>query len=206
MATTAKKATPVTIVNKVTTGTILSETSFYVVEDIRNDKVIVRDDLGNKITMGEKYVEQICVSADSWEFEEKKSMTELAEIFISSPRIAMTVAFYKKDEVKTKTAYNKEVSDAILRVQNAKVSEVEGLLKNLIENPISKSTPGALRIMKGRHHGHIDELGRVHFIDMELDNIKKPSADGGVYDTRKREVDPRTILYLIVNKVKYTLK
>jgi len=207
MATATKKSTTVTSGStSVTTGSILSETSFYVVDKVENGKVFVKDDLGNSITLGDKYVNQICVSADSWTSEEKKSMTELAEIFINSPRIAMTVAFFKKDVEKTKTAYNKEVSDAILRVQNAKVSEVEGLLKSLIENPISKSTPGGLRVMKGRHHGHIDELGRVHFIDMELDNIKKPATDGSSYDTRKREVDPRTIQWLIVNKVKYILK
>jgi hypothetical protein len=199
-----KTAPQVTGVVKV--GTILSETSFYVVEDLRNDKIIVRDDLGNKITMGEPYVNQICVSADSFETEEKKSMTELAEIFINSPRIAMTVAFYKKDVEKTKTTYNKEVADAISQVQNAKVSEVEGLLKKLIETPISRVIPGELRVMKGRHHGHIDELGRVHFIDMELPKQLKVSQDGSTYDTRKREVDPRTIQWLIVNKVKYILK
>jgi len=206
MSTATKKSVAFITSNALKVGSILSETSFYVIEDFRNDKIIVRDDLGNKITMGEPYVKQICTSADLYDSEEKKTMSELADIFINSPRIAMTVAFFKKDAEKTKTAYNKEVSDAILRVQNAKVSEVEGLLKSLIENPISRVIPGELRVMKGRHHGHIDELGRIHFIDMELPKDTKAAKDGSMYDTRKREVDPRTIQWLIVNKVKYVLK
>ena len=51
--------------------------------------------------------------------------------------------------------------------------------------------------MKGRHHGHVDELGRVHFVDME---IKGPIA------SKMRQVDPRTIQFLIIDKVKYSLK
>lgn len=204
MSTATKKS--VAVSNTLVVGSILSETSFYVIEDFRNDKIIVRDDLGNKITMGEPYVKQICTSADLYDSEEKKTMSELADIFINSPRIAMTVAFFKKDAEKTKTAYNKEVSDAILKVQNAKVSEVEGLLKSLIENPISRVIPGELRVMKGRHHGHVDELGRIHFVDMELPKDIKLTKEGVEYDTRKREVDPRTIQWLVVNKVKYSLK
>lgn len=207
---TATKKTAVTNGSKtmvLSKGSILSETSFYIVQSVDNNgKVVVIDDNGHSINLSTKYVEQITVSADHFETEEKKSMTELAELFINSPRIAMTVAFLKKDVAKTQKAYNKEVSDAILTVQNAKVSEVEGLLKKLIEEPISKVIPGELRVMKGRHYGHIDELGRIHFVDMELPKEIKQNKDGENYDTRKREVDPRTIQYLVINKVKYTLK
>ena len=55
--------------------------------------------------------------------------------------------------------------------------------------------------MKGRHYGNIDDLGRIHFIDMEVEKGDNPDYDG-----RSRQVDPRTIQYLIVNNVKYTLK
>ena len=187
--------------NQLKKGSILSETSFFVVEKVERDNVTVIDDFGNEVSIGNEYVEKVLSSADIFDKEEKKSMTELADIFINSPRIAMTVAFFKKDTAKTKTAYNKEVASAIEKVQNAKVSEVEGLLRNLIENPISRVIPGELRVMKGRHYGKVDDLGRVHFVDMEQDKGNKSD-----YDARMRQVDPRTIQYLIVSGTKYTLK
>ena len=183
-------------------GSILSESSFFIVKSINKDDIAMVDDFGNELTIGKPYVQNILSSADSFVSEEKKTMTELAEIFIGSPRIAMTVAFYKKDVTKTQKAYKAEIAAAVAKVQAARVSEVEGLLTSLIENPISKVIPGELRVMKGRHYGHVDELGRIHFTDMEQTrDISKRD-----YDTRKREVDPRTILYLIVNNVKYSLK
>jgi hypothetical protein len=179
-------------------GSILSETSFYVVESVENGKVHMKDDAGRDITIGQKYVEQVLASADIWETEEKKTMTELAELFIANPRVAITVAFMKKAVDKTKKAYEAEKLAKITEIQNARVADVPALLNNLIENPLSRTIPGDLRVMKGRHYGHVDELGRIQFIDMEL-----PWTDG---ISRNRQVDPRTILYVVVNGVKYSLK
>ena len=182
-------------------GSVLSETSFYVVKEVKPSEIIVKDEFDNEIKIGKPYVEKVLNCADYFETEEKKTMTELAEIFISSPRIAMTIAFYKKDTPKTKKAYEAEKASKVTEIQNASLANAAKLIEDLIENPISKVIPGELRVMRGRHYGHVDELGRVHFIDMEL-----PKEAGKDYDTRKREVDPRTIQWLIVNKVKYTLK
>ena len=55
--------------------------------------------------------------------------------------------------------------------------------------------------MVGRHYGAVDEFGRIHFVDMEIERDITKS-----YDNRMRLVDPRTIKYLIVNNVKYILK
>jgi hypothetical protein len=151
--------------------------------------------------LSDRYVHEITVSADVFTSEEKKTMTELAEIFINNPRIAMSVAYITKSTDKTKKEYEAEKQAKIDEILNATLANTPALLEDLIENPITKSTPGKLRIIKGRHHRHIDDLGRVHFIDMELQ--KDPSKD---YDTRTRQVDPRTIQWIILNKVKYTLK
>lgn len=200
MSTATKKA-PATTKVVIEPGSILSETSFYVVKEVQQAKVIVTDDFGHEITMGKPYVEQITISADHFETEEKKSMTELAELFINSPRIALTVAYITKDDQKTKKDFDAEKAAKIAEIQSAPIGKVEALLNNLIENPITRVIPGKLRVMKGRHYGHVDDLGRIHFIDME---IKRDASKD--YDTRSRQVDPRTIQYLIVNKVKYTLK
>lgn len=201
MSASTKKAPAPKKVAAIGKGSILSETSFYVVEGVSGGKVSVTDDFGHKITLSEKYVNEITISADQYETEETKSMTELAEIFINSPRIALTVEFVTKDLEKTKKDFNAEKLAKITEIQNATLKNAESLLSDLIENPITKVIPGKLRVMKGRHYGYIDDLGRVAFIDMEIarDTTK-------AYDTRLRHVDPRTIQTLIINKVKYTLK
>lgn len=188
-------------IRKLVPGSILSETSFFIVKGVKPNAIAVVDDYGNDIDIGNEYVEKILSSADIYDKEEKKTMTELADILINSPRIAMTVAFFKKDVAKSKTAYNKEVQEAIDKVRNANLSVVEGMLRNLVENPISKVIPGELRVMKGRHYGSIDDLGRIQFVDME--QTKETGKD---YDTRLRQIDPRTIQYIIVGGTKFLLK
>jgi len=190
-------------ISSLKSGSVLSESSFFVVKSVDAKGIVASDEFGNDINLSKEYVEKILNSADQFSTEEKYTKTQLADLFINSPRIAMTVAFTKQDTAKTKKAYEAEVAAAVEAVQNAKVSEVEGLLKNLIANPISKNIPGELRVMKGRHDGFIDDLGRIaHFIDME----KPLSITATGHDTRSRQVDPRTISYIIVNDVKYTLK
>ena len=179
-------------------GSILSETSFFSVKKVNTNDVTVIDDHGNELNISNNYVEKVLNSADLFEFEEKKTMTELAELFINSPRIAMTVAFYKKDTTKTKKAFDAEKQSKIDAIQSARVADVPKLLNELIENPLSKVIPGELRVMKGRHYSEIDELGRIKFTDME---IPKTTAE-----SKLRQVDPRTILWICVNNVKYSLK
>jgi hypothetical protein len=189
-----------TKVKGITKGSVLSETSFYKVKEVNKDHLVVTTDDGQDVKISNEYVEKILDSADHVVSEEKKTMTELAELFIGSPRIAMTVAFFKKEVAKTKKAYEAEKKARIDEIQSARVAEVPALLEKLIENPISKSIPGELRVMKGRHYGSVDELGRVSFIDMEKEK------GTGATDARLRQVDPRTIQYLIIAGVKYILK
>lgn len=182
-------------------GSILSETSFYVVKEVQKDVTIVNDDLGNELKIGNKYVDSVLQSADFYDKEESKNMTELAEIFVNSPRVAMKVTFITKPTEKLKKDYNKEIADATDVIVNAKVGDIPNLLKNLLENPISKEVPGEIRVMRGRHYGGLNTNGRVAFIDMEAN--RDTSKD---YDTRSRQVDTRTIQEIIVNKVRYFLK
>jgi hypothetical protein len=200
-SSTSSACSSTTPCTKVGPGSILSESSFYVVKECKGDKTIVTDDLGHEITLSNRYVEEICTCADTWTSEEPKTMTELAEIFLGSPRIAMTVCYITKSSEKTKKDYELEKATKIDEILNAPFSKTQQLVEDLIENPLTRTIPGKNRVMKGRHYGHMDDLGRIHFIDMEI--TKDPTKD---YDTRSRQVDPRTILYLIVNKVKYTLK
>lgn len=199
---TKTKTQPVASQTGLVVGSILSETSFYVVEGFQpGDKVVVHDDFGHQITLGKRYVEEICTSADQWTTEEPKTMTELQELFLGHPRMAMTVCYITKETEKPKKEYEAEKQAKIVEIQNASLANTGKLLNELIENPITKTIPGHIRVMKGRHYGNPDGSGRVNFVDMELK--KDPSKD---YDTRLRQVDPRTIQWLVINKVKYFRK
>ena len=183
-------------------GSVLSELQFYRFQSVdKTGLVTVLTDDDQEVTLSSKYVEQLLTSADSFGKEEDKTMTELAELFISSPRVAMTVAYKTKDEEKKKKDYETEKAELIQKIANATVGNLPGLLNDFIENPLTKVIPGTIRVMKGRHYGKMNELGRITFIDMEeTKNVNKG------YDSRTRLVDPRTISYLIIEGVKYNLK
>lgn len=176
---------------------IYSETQFYV----HQGGDIFLDDNGNKVKLSPKYVKTLLKSADGFTTEEKVTATRLAEIFRENPRSAMTVCFTTKAKNKTKKDYDAEVKDRTDAIVNAKLGDVEGLVLDLINNPVTREIPGKERVMKGRHHGSVDVNGRVSFVDME--KADDPAKD---YDTRTTLVDPRTIKYIIVDDVKYSLK
>lgn len=174
-------------------GEIFSESNFYKLEDIlaNGDVEVIDDKTNEKITLSKKYAEFMLSSASNFIKEEKKNKTELAEIFLANSRIAMTVCFLK--QVKEADV----VSEILTEMQNAKLSDIEKAIKK----GVKKAITGEERVMVGRHYGEINELGRVHFVDMEV--VKDLTKS---YDVRLRQVDPRTIIYLIVNNIKYSLK
>lgn len=183
-------------------GQVLSEINYYKVESILPDgNVSLVTDSGEKVTISPDYLDNYTNSGDVFEVEEQKTMTELSEIVIANARVAMTVAFYKKDQEKGKKAFDAEKKAKIEEIQSASLKTAADLLNDLIENPITRTIKGELRVIRGRHYGHVDNLGRIHFIDMDIELDK--SKD---YDVRKREIDPRTIQYVIVGGTKYILK
>ena len=167
-----------------------SEIQYYTqTEPAKDGRVIVVNESGQTIGLSEKYVQDCLVSADTFTKEEKVTRTQLAEKFISSTRVVMTVCYNKQvkaTDVKDKLASLKGLSDAAFNKEVAKIS------KTLLE--------GEERVMIGRHYGHINEFGRIDFTDMEQEK------GAGVFDGRLRQVDPRTLNFLIVDGVKYTQK
>lgn len=173
-------------------GNILSESQFYIVEEVKtNGNVIVVDDLGQKIELSKDYADTMLSSAHSFAKEEKKTKTELAELFIANSRVVMTVCFYK--QVKE--------ADVTTEIMKAYEGSTVKTMESAIKKAVKKGLEGEERVMIGRHYGATDEFGRIHFVDMEATRDTTKS-----YDTRMRLVDPRTLQYLIVNNVKYTLK
>lgn len=180
--------------NQLKTGDILGESQYYVVEKIAGGKVQLKTPAGS-VVVDKGYVEAYLNSADQFSKEEDMTKTALAELFIGNPRIVMTVAFFKQDKVKTIKAYKAEVQLQAEQVQKDFMAKGISAVIDALSNPVSKVIPGELRIMRGRHYGEVDDLGRIAFTDMEV-------TDG----TPLRAVDPRTIQYIIVNDIKYSLK
>jgi len=180
---------------KVRTGQIFSEVQFYTVVKTAGDKVQLINANKENIVVGQDYIDKCLQSADTYGKEEKLSQTDIINIIIAHPRTACSIYFKKQDKEKTKKAYNEEKAKKIEQIKNAKVSEVEALLSNLIDNPILNIIPGEMRLIKGYHSGTQDERGRINFIDMEDTTISVPKA-----------VDPRTVEYVIINNTKYLSK
>ena len=173
-------------------GNILSESQFYIVDSILQDgSVVVIDDNANKIQLSKEYAAQMLVSAHEFAKEEEVNKTELAEKFISNPRVAMTVCFFK--QVKA--------ADVVTEIMKAYEGSTIKTMEAAIKKAVKKGLTGEERVMIGRHYSTTDEFGRIHFIDMEV-----AKDDTKNYDNRSRLVDPRTIQYIIVNNVKYILK
>ena len=54
------------ITEELKAGSILSETSFYRVQKIKEDHIVVLDDMGNEIKLGKLYVDKVLSSADKF--------------------------------------------------------------------------------------------------------------------------------------------
>lgn len=178
-------------------GDKLSFTQYFTLEstDVKGDTIKVTDDAGLSMTIqGTELINKLN-SSSLVTSTEKISRTEIVEKFKAHPKTAMTVNFNLKvkaeDVVKELTALYPNKGKIVSKTDYD--AQIKASVKDALE--------GKERTMVGRHYGSFDEFGRVSFIDME---IKK--EDGKAYDTRTRQVDPRTINWLIVDGVKYVAK
>jgi hypothetical protein len=169
-------------------GEKLSETQYYIVEKIKGNEVHLVNDLGERIVVTATYAENCLTSAVQYNEVKKMKITELAALFQSKTNIVMSVNFNKK--VKEEDVV-KELMEAY---KNSTPKEIESAFKLSVK----KGLEGVERTMIGRHYGHMNELGRINFVDMEVN--RDSTKD---YDNRFKQVDPRTINWLIVDGVKY---
>lgn len=177
-------------------GSILSEFQTYRVETINNSaKEVVVSNGQDKIALPFNYVDKILDSADYYTKIEKKTATELSDLVLNNPRVAMTVAFTKKGKELSATAHKKAIAATVDKFKNAKVSEIESMVNDLINNPITKYEAGEYREMKGISLGRFNAQGRIEFLDKEDTKVNVPKT-----------VDPRTIEFVIFKGVKYEQK
>lgn len=185
---------------KVQVGTIFSRHSFGSVigfqdnPSVQGEKLLqVKNEAGLMWAVSKDVFEKEFSCADQFDKEIKLPATELALKFASSKQVAMTVCFNKKVEPK-------ELEKKLLKLYPNKGGK-SGLMskddfKKLIKEEIANLLVGEPRTMRGFHNGSVDVNGRIYFIDLE--------AKDKAYNMRL--VDPRTIQWLIVENVKYSLK
>lgn len=178
-------------------GEKLSETQFYSVVKIAGDKVQIKNDGGADIVVDKNYVENCLTSASQFTSEETITRTEAAAKFIASAGVGMTVNF--NTQVKEKDAID-QLGQIYPNKGGKMLSEAD--YKTKVKDIISSVITGKERTMVGRHYGSVNEFGRVSFVDMEItkDDTKTD------YDSRTRQVDPRTINWMIIRDVKYKTK
>lgn len=175
---------------------VLSETQFYIVENVDSVNVNLLNDDNQLITVSRGYADKFLSSASNFSSIEKVSRTEIIEIFTSNARVAMTVSFNKQIK---ETDIIKKLEEIYPNKGGKILSEKEYVAK--IKAIIKPTLHGEERIITGRHYSHVDGFGRISFIDSY---IKKDETKD--YDTRMRLIDPRTINWIIVNDIKYIVK
>lgn len=173
-------------------GDVLSETQFYKVLAISGDKVKLGTESGQPVTVDQGYVEKLLVSANQSTDTKKITRTELAEMLLTNPYVAMTVNF------------NKQIKEADIKAEIQKAYD-ESTPKEFsvkMAKAVKRSLEGEERTIVGYHGGGKDDFGRVHFTDMQIDR----DFSKATYDNRHRLVDPRTVNWLILKGVKYIAK
>lgn len=178
------------------TKEVLSETQFYIVNDVKNDTVFLTNDEGKEITVSKEYAEKCLKSAIQYDVVEKVSRTELINIFLNSTNRAITVCFNKQAKVEDA---KKSLYELYSNKGGKLVSEED--FKAKVDESLKSVMTGKERVMVGRHNGKLTEHGRYDFIDMELEKDLSKS-----YETRTRQIDPRTLTFIVVDDKKYEVK
>jgi hypothetical protein len=176
-------------------GEKLSETQFYSVVKIQGDKVQIVNDAGSNTVVDKGYVESSLISASQFESTKSINKTEAASLLLNNPSVVMTVSFNKQ----VNPADVKKSMHDLYPNKGKMISEAD--YKKNVNSILKGALEGEERVIVGRHGGDLNDLGRVQFIDMEIE--KDPSKN---YDVRNRLVDPRNINYIILRGTKYVVK
>lgn len=168
-------------------GQKLSETQFYNVDKIVGDQIqLTPEGATEPIIVSKGYLESNIDNPYQFSKVEKKSRTELIQIFESLTNVVVSANFNKKVDEKD------VVAELLATHTNTAPKDVEKEFKKAVKRALE----GEERTMVGRHYGHKNEFGRINFVDMEE----------AIEARRNKQVDPRTLNYVIARGVKYEVK
>lgn len=177
--------------NKIKLNECISESQHYVVKKITPTTLTLKPDSGDEIEVDKEYAETFLTSGEQASSEQIITKTQAAELFMNNPYVAMTVCYFK--QIKP-VDVEKEI---LLAYETSTPSEFSTAVKKAVR----KGLNGEERTISGFHRGNLDGFGRMQFVDMKLERDFRKD-----YDTRQRLVDPRTINYIILRDVHYTVK
>jgi len=184
-------------VDKINSGDFYSRLSYGTIRSAYGGSCEIKNEEGEQWTISANIVQNEFYIHNQFTEEKTVTKTELAEIFLQNSNIIMSVNFNK--QVKTEDVVNKLVSELYANKGGKIISESE--FKKKAKVIATEVVTGENRTMIGRHFGELTDLGRVQFVDMQVELDKTKS-----YDNRLRQVDPRTIQWIIVKNIKYILK
>lgn len=169
-------------------------TNYFTVKEVSGSNVVLTNQNGQDMRSNLNTVQNAMQSADEFKKEEKLNQTDLINIVLNNPRTAMSIYFQKQDSPKTKKIYDAEVQAQAEEIQKALLAKGMPGVMEILKNPVKDYIPGEMRLIKGYYVGSQDERGRFNFVDME--------------DPKKltKGVDPRTVNFVIVNNIKYSIK
>lgn len=175
---------------ELTRGEFLSETQYYEVKSISPTDVTVINERGYEFTIGSGIVEEGIYSASQFKGTLEVTRTELIEIFSKVGDTVFTVCYNKQPSADA-------INDAIESANKGKIIPVADL-KKLVKNAYK----GEIRTLIGYLISVETGFGRSLVIDLEADKSKSTPE----WDSRLRQVDHRTLNWLIHQNIKYIVK
>ena len=171
------------------TGNFLSETQYYKIISKNGSDVQVENERGFQFSIEKDILEEGIYSAHQYEQELKVTRTELIEKLSKVGDSVFTVCFNKQPSVNSIN----EAIESGNEEKNISIKELKKIIKNAYK--------GKERVLTGYLKKTETGFGRSTVIDLEAERGNKPD-----WDARIKQVDHRTLNWLIFKNIKYTLK
>lgn len=171
-------------------GDFLSETQYYEVKNVTPDQIAVVNERGFEFNIGRAIVEEGLFSATQFTETVKVSRTELIEIFHGVGDTVFQVCFNKQPTADA-------INEAIESANKGKILPI-----NELKRLVKQAYKGEERILIGYLVKTETGFGRSMVIDLEA-NTSKSTPE---WDSRLRQVDHRTLNWLIYKNIKYEVK
>lgn len=174
-------------------GEVLSETQYYTVVKVHDfglqSTVVVRNERGFEFSIGKNIVEEGIYSASQFNETVEVTRTELIDIFRKVGDTVFTVCFNKQPAAE-------DINAAIESTNKGKILPIKEMKKI-----IKEAFKGEERILTGYLVSTETGFGRSMVIDLALERGDNPN-----WDARLRQVDHRTLNWIISKNVKYVVK
>lgn len=171
-------------------GDYLSEVQYYKVKEKIGNTLVVINERNFEFSISSQIIEEGIYNAGQFTVEKPVTRTELIEIFSSARDTVFTVSYHKQPKVE-------DINEAIELSNKGKILPIKDL-KLLIKGAYK----GVERVLVGYMVKVETGFGRSMVVDLEADRSKSTEN----WDSRLRQVDHRTLNWLIYRGVKYTVK